>query len=146
MKTKLTLLIGGISFAILSCQKEVPDNISRKDLLTGGAWIVQKAEENDNNGPFTDVFTLWASCDKDNTWHFKPDFSLVYNEGAMACGSNTSNQVLDIVTWVFAENESQIIADGITYSIGQLDANTLIISETEIAGAVTASRRTTFRH
>ena len=146
MKAAIVLLLFSAAFSIVSCQKDPPPLESRKSLLTDKPWIVIKAEEKDNNDPWVDVFPYWAPCDQDNTWIFKPDMSLEYNEAKVACSPNSPYHVLDVVTWAFNSDESELIVEDLTYKIEQLDLNTLVVSVTETMGAVTAYRRITFKH
>ena len=146
MKAAIVLLLFSAAFSIVSCQKDPPAIESRKSLLTDKPWIVIKAEEKDNNDPWVDVFPYWAPCDQDNTWIFKPDMSLEYNEAKVACSPNSPYHVLDVVTWAFNSDESELIVEDLTYKIEQLDLNTLVVSVTETMGAVTAYRRITFKH
>lgn len=146
MKTLMLFAVFALSFSQLSCYNDTLEIISKKGLLTARPWIVQKAEEKDPVTPWTDVFPLWAACDKDNTWRFKDDMSLEYNESFLACSPHFPNQVLDLVSWSFADNETKLIADGITYSIEQLDMNTLILFETTTIGGITSSKRISFNH
>lgn len=146
MKTTFAVILFSAAFSVVSCQKDPSVTLSNKSLLTDKPWLVQKAEEKDNNDPWVDVFPFWAACDKDNTWIFKTDMSLEYNEAATACSPSSPNQVLDEVTWAFNSDESQLIVEDLTYTIEQLDENTLIVSVTETMAGVTAYRRITFKH
>ena len=146
MKATIAFLLFSAAFSLVSCQKDPTEIQSRKHALTVKSWIVQKAEEKDNNDPWVDVFPYWAACEQDNTWNFKSDMSLEYNEAMTACSPNSPNQVLDIVTWAFNSNESQLIVEDLTYTIEQLDLNTLVVSITKTIGSVTSSRRITFKH
>ena len=134
------------TFSLVSCQKDPPEVQSRKKLLTDRTWKVQKAEEKDNNDPWIDVYPYWAACDQDNLWVFKTDMSLEYNEAAVACSPNSPNQVLDVVTWAFTSDESQLIVEGLSYKIEQLDENTLVVSASETMGPVTSYSKVTFKH
>ena len=146
MKATIAFLLFASAFSLVSCQKDPPPLDSKKSLLTDKSWIIQKAEEKDNNDPWIDVFPFWAACEQDNTWTFKTDMSLEYNESANACSPNSPNHVLDVVTWAFNSDESQLIVEDLTYKIEQLDVNTLVVSITETMGPVTSSRRITFKH
>lgn len=128
-----------------ACQKD-PDPATDTALLTSRPWIVEKAEEKDGGTPWVDVFPYWAACDKDNTWIFKTDQSLEFNEAATACSPNSPNQVLEVVTWELSADHSKIIVDGLQYEILQLDAASLVVLVTETYGGVESSRRVTFKH
>ncbi len=146
MKTRHAFLILAVALSVFSCKKQLSATSSKKDLLTGKAWVVKKAEEKNNTEPWTDVFPLWDACYKDNTWRFNADFTMEYNEAALACGADSPNQVLESSTWSFSDNETKITADDVTYSIEQLDATTFVIVESETVAGATSSRRVTFGH
>lgn len=145
MKIKLVFLLGAVIFFTSACEK-TDVKISKKDLLTAGAWIVEKAEEKEGSDPWEDVFPLWAACYKDNIWLFKTNMTVEYNESLQACSPNTPNQVLDVETWAFSDNETKIVAGGVTYLIEVLDERTLKVFDQETINGITTSSRVTFRH
>lgn len=129
-----------------SCSKEKPARVSRIEQLTRNEWVVQKAEGKTDNKPWTDTFPFWQACEKDDRWKFKTDFSLEVNESAMACGTNTPNQIIDIVTWSFQNNETRLMIDGVLSAIDVLNETSLIISASETTGGATYYSRLTFGH
>ena len=146
MSPKFILCSVCFTLFISSCDKPVTEEGSKMDFLTASAWVIQKGEERDNNDPWIDVFPFQAACIKDDKWIFKSNFSLEYNDAANPCSPNIPNQVLDEVTWSFADNESKLIIDGITYLIEQLDANSLIIFTSTTTGGGVSEARITFGH
>lgn len=130
----------------ISCSKDKSNQVSRLELLTRNDWIIQKAEEKTGGNPWVDAFPFWQSCEKDDRWKFKTDFSLEMNESALPCGTNPPNHILDIVTWAFENNETKLIIDQMISDIDILNENTLIISVSETLGATTYYSRLTFGH
>jgi len=144
MKTS-TLIIILISLA-LSCSKGNRDQPTKSELLTRRDWVIQKAEEKTDNNPWLDAFPFWQACEKDDRWKFKTDFSLEMNESTMPCGTNSPNQVLDIVTWSFENNETKLLIDGTLSDIDMLNETSLILIASETIGATTYYSRLTFGH
>jgi hypothetical protein len=144
MKTSALIMIL-ISLA-LSCSKGNSDQPVKSELLTRRDWVIQKAEEKTDNNPWLDAFPFWQVCEKDDRWKFKTDFSLEMNESALPCGTNSPNQVLDIVTWSFESNETKLMIDGTLSDIAILNETSLIISTSETIGSTTYYSRLTFGH
>ncbi len=116
------------------------------NFLTASAWVIQKADQRDNNGIWVDIFPFQPTCVKDDKWIFKPNFSLEYNDAAMPCTPNGPNYVMDEVTWSFADNESKLTIENETYLIERLDATSLVIFFSESVGGSVSETRITFRH
>lgn len=135
-----------VAAVFISCAKDKANQVSRMELLTRNDWVIQKAEEKTGNNPWIDAFPFWQACEKDDRWKFKPDFSLEINESTMPCGTNTPNQVLDIVLWSFENNETKLMIDGMFSDIEVLNETSLIISASETIGGTTFYSRLTFGH
>lgn len=144
MKTSALIII--LISLTLSCSKGNSDQPAKSELLTGRDWVIQKAEEKTDNNPWLDAFPFWQACEKDDRWKFKTDFSLEMNESSMPCGTNSPNQVLDIVTWSFESNETKLMIDGTLSYIDMLNETSLIISASETIGGTTYYSRLTFGH
>lgn len=143
---KNSLLIAFIFLILVSCQKEKPDSTANMELLTSKDWVVQKEEEKIDAGPWIDGFPFWTPCEKDNRWKFKSNLSMELSEGANPCGSGPPNQIIDIVTWAFYDNETKIIIENDTLSITQLDLNTLVLSSVKQFGNTVVQNRLTYGH
>lgn len=145
MKTWFYLILI-LAAIFLSCSKNKSDQVSRLELLTQFDWVIQKAEEKTGNNPWIDAFPFWQPCEKDDRWKFKTDFSLEMNESTMPCGTNSPNQIIDIVTWSFESNETKLMIDGMLSDIEVLNEISLIISASETIGGTTYYSRLTFGH
>jgi|CXWL01.1.fsa_nt_gi hypothetical protein len=130
----------------ISCSKNKANQVSRMELLTRNDWVIQKAEEKTGNNPWIDAFPFWQACEKDDRWKFKTDFSLEMNESSMPCGTNSPNQIIDIVTWLFESNEAKLMIDGMLSDIEVLNETSLIITASETIGGTTYYSKLTFGH
>jgi hypothetical protein len=135
-----------IAAVFISCSKDKTNNVSRTEQLTRNDWVIQKAEEKTGNNPWIDAFPFWQACEKDDRWKFKTDFSLEMNESTLPCGTNSPNQIIDIVTWSFDSNETKLMIDGILSDIEALNETSLILSASETIGGTTYYSRLTFGH
>ena len=68
------------------------------------------------------------------------------SEGANPCGTGTPNQIIDILTWSFYDNETKIIIENDTLTITQLDLNTLVLSSVNQFGSSVLQSRITYGH
>jgi hypothetical protein len=130
----------------ISCSKNKANQVSRMELLTRNDWVIQKAEEKTGNNQWIDAFPFWQACEKDDRWKFKTDFSLEMNESSMPCGTNSPNQIIDIVTWLFESNEAKLMIDGMLSDIEVLNETSLIITASETIGGTTYYSKLTFGH
>lgn len=134
------------SALFISCSKEASNQASRMDLLTRSNWVIQRAEEKTGNNPWIDAFPFWQDCEKDDRWKFKTDYSLEINESTLPCGTNSPNQMIDIVTWSFESNETKLMIDGMLSDIETLNDTSLILRASETIGGTTYYSRLTFGH
>ncbi len=131
-----------------ACTKEyaVEINASKVDLLTDKEWVVQKLEEKVGNGNWEDIFSQFLPCQKDNWFKFNKDFTVIYNEGPLACIPNTANQIIDTDTWRLSNDETILYTGSYAYTILQLDQKTLVVYTKEtIAGETYESKSTYIR-
>lgn len=131
-----------------ACTKEYAVELptSKKDLLTDKEWMVQKLEEKVGNGNWEDIFPQFLPCQKDNWFKFNKDFTVIYNEGALACPPNTPNQIIDTETWRLSNDETILYTGPYAYTILQLDQKTLVVYIKEtIAGETYESKSTYIR-
>ena len=145
MNNKLLPIFASILVIFCSCQKE-GNSDSKKELLTRNSWVIEKAEEKDGANSWVDTFPYWQACKKDDKWIFRSNFSMELNEAANACSGQVPNQILDIVTWAFAQNETKIRIEDVTFLIETLDENKLIISTSELSGGIQYQTKITFGH
>lgn len=130
----------------ISCSKDQSDQASKLELLTQSHWVIQKAEEKTGNNSWIDAFPFWQACEKDDRWKFKTDYSLELNESTLPCGTNSPNQIIDIVTWSLESNETKLLIDGMLSDIEALNEISLILSASETIAGTTYYSRLTFGH
>lgn len=138
------ILLAVIVLSALASCKKYTDRYSTMSLLTDRAWVVTRFEERDAYDPWTNTYLYWDECEKDDLWIFRSDYSLEMNESYLSCGYNPPHSVLDEISWYFADNETKIIIDGVSYRIERLDAGTLILSTT--SPNLAYETRVTFKH
>ena len=147
--SKKFLMALALLATLTSCKKDGSQELttkSKKELLTAKEWIVEKVEERENQSAWEDVFPQFEPCLKDNRFKFKTDFTVVYNEGPVACVPNTPNQIIETQTWRFNADETILITGGIENKILQLDADKLVAVTVETAGGITLETRVTYIH
>ena len=123
-----------------SCKKEdkVEPPPSKTDILTAGtgqwkmsAYTLTPPYDLDGDGtPDTDAYATFDPCEKDNYFVFKKDGVLETNEGASKC--SPSDPQIEISSWSFANNETEITIDGVLCSIQELTSTRLRV-KTSIA-------------
>ena len=134
MKTSTKLLI---SFLLLvsGCTKEPT---SKTDLLTAGKWQLTEYTEICYCGGMgfgtssRDIYTTYASCEKDNYYVFYKGGSVEVNEGATKC--NPANAQSYSEGWAFNSDESRLQFKGKDWKIFQLSSSTFVISTVVLLG------------
>lgn len=144
--TNLIALVTVLSF--ISCKKDNEDgNISKTDLLTSKAWVIQKNElQQQPTDPWIDFWPFEPACERDNKWIFKKDLSLELNESVLPCNGNQANEVLDVLRWAFVNNEKEIDIDNVVFKIELLNENSLILSRSESISGMVSSLKMTYGH
>jgi hypothetical protein len=116
--------IGGISgkkYIVTTTYSKIK---SKTEYLTFSPWKLKAATADIGMGPI-DIFSMIADCSKDNTEKYIVGGTGLINEGATKC--DPSDPQTEPLTWAFTANETQLVQDGETFTIGTLDANTLAI-------------------
>lgn len=116
MKKPIFYLLFLVLFAG-ACSKDEDNGASSTDKLTSGLWQVTawSASFVFNGAQQTiDVYANSGSCQQDNTVEFKPDGTLIADEGPTKCSTNDPQQ--DIGTWGFAQNETRLVVAGGDYN------------------------------
>lgn len=141
--TLLVVLSAGLF--IISCKKDGPHK-SSIDLLTQRSWkIVADEERIGNTGNWTDNFSSYSACEKDDETVFRLNSTYEINEGLTKCNANDP-QVYQTGTWTFNSTDATINLDGVPATIDQLDDNTLILSSSSNINGVTTYYRYRFSH
>lgn len=143
MKNRYTLLLSILALITLfsSCKKE--DSKSKTELLTAGAWKI-KANYGIVGSTKTDLMLTMEACEKDNTFTFKTDNTVVYDEGATKCDDDDAQT--DNGTWSFTENETKLVIDGESATILSLTGSELKVSTSYTEDGVTYTSEITLGH
>jgi len=144
--TALLTLIAALVLSIGACKKDAAK--SKTELLTQSNWKIVKEESKSGSGAWVDN-TATLACEKDNQVVFSTTLALELNEGATKCNP-TDPQILTTGTWSFLTNETQLqlllFGSTITYSLDQLDDNTMVLSRSETIGGIIETERNTLGH
>ena len=105
---KKTLLFLGTIAVLSGCKKsdESPATASsRTDLLTAKSWRLAAVTVTANGLPVPSSVFI-EDCDKDDTFKFNADKTLVQDAGASKC--NTSDPQTQAGTWAFNSDQSKL--------------------------------------
>lgn len=160
-QTHRFLIFSLLSLALLipSCSKDEEDERSPKtELLTASAWKMTAYTVEpgfptfDNEGNITgttnDIFALFDSCEKDDTYQFNTDKSLIIDEGLTKCNSSDPQKTNG--NWSFNTDESSLtITEEVipqTVTIVALTQSVLKIKSTDTDEGITFTYTVTFSH
>ncbi|MFT3705462.1 MAG: DUF5004 domain-containing protein [Agriterribacter sp.] len=135
----LLTVISIVSFS--SCKKE--DSKSKTELLTAAAWKI-KANYSIVGSTRTDLMPTMEACEKDNTYTFKTDNTVIFDEGATKCDDDDDQT--DTGTWSLTENETKLILNGETSSLLSLTGSELKVSTSYTEDGVTYTNEVTLGH
>ncbi len=130
------LLIISFTFLASGCQKD-NEEVTRKDMLCGKNWVLISETINpalDVDGTLiTDLYSQYATCDKDDIGKFNTNGTYTLEEGKTKC-EGTDPQVYETGTWSFNSDETIIIVTPSSGSVDErkiqgLTANKLILTE-----------------
>ena len=130
----LIVMTGAIIF--YSCKKDKDDSTPAKtktELITTGSWkltafTVNPARDIDGDGTAeTDVYSKAPACVKDNFTIFKTNSEGEDNEGATKC--NSADPQIKQWSWNFNSDETHLLFDGFDYTIADLTASTLKLTD-----------------
>ena len=126
---KKVLIFSTLLIALNACKKDDAKPASKADLLTSGTWRLTAAvTDMDGDGTFeTDEYAAFGTCFTDNIWTFNSNNSIAVDEGATKC--DPSDPQVQTGSWQLTNNQTNLSFEGETYVIQQLDANTLILSQ-----------------
>ncbi len=152
------ILLAGIFIlfsAFVSCSKD-EELTENEQLLTFGKWNLSShavdppltfTDENDETFFVSDLVEFLGECYADDSWTFKPDKTLVMDEGSLICDDGSVQQVTG--EWYFGEGETSLIVvynDGSTSTlfVQQLTAGTLKLNTISTQDNVTHTFTITF--
>jgi hypothetical protein len=160
MKNYLLLLAVAATVGFTSCGKDddsANPTKSKTDLISASGWklssltISPAIDLNGDGTPDSDLTPFVSACNKDDVTIFKSDKTYTMDEGATKC-SATDPQVFENGTWAFSADESKITLtptgspDADTYTITELNENTLKYTETQSDSSGTYTFTATFNH
>lgn len=126
---KKVLVFSALLIALNACKKDDAKPASKTDLLTSGTWKMTAAStDQDGDGTFeTDEYAGLGTCFTDNIWTFNSNGSVAVDEGATKC--DPSDSQVTTGQWQLINNQSTLVLEGDTYTVQQLDASTLILTQ-----------------
>lgn len=128
-KAFILISIGVIILA--SCKKDslpdLPRPITKTDMVAYSPWrIAAQGFDTTNDGVIDLDETPSIPCIVDNRTYFYKDGNGSFDQGQIKCDSNR-NQVRRF-KWLFADNETMIIVDGLQYKIISLTEKDFVVS------------------
>lgn len=150
MKPNHYILFLILIISISACKKDsngstAPISKTKKDYLTQKEWVSVAERENTDNGAWTDTYSTYKACEKDNRISFSANGICIASEGATKCSASDPQTAQG--TWAFTINDTKLSISGIggqqDYTILQLDDNTLkLLQETTFLGHIYKSEGT----
>ncbi|MBX9785514.1 MAG: hypothetical protein K2X48_19705 [Chitinophagaceae bacterium] len=123
MKRALTLALVIAALATSCKKKDETKTETKTDILAKSAWTVDSYGVDVNNDlMLTGVEDETKPCDRDNTYSFSANGTLVRNNGSLKCSSEPNT---DTGNWQFYLNETKLDIFGNTYFIKTLTSNRL---------------------
>lgn len=155
----LIILAMSMTVVFSSCKKdkdEVPK--SKTDLLTISKWKMTARtvtpevpfydDEGNSLGMTNDLFAQMYACEKDNSYKFNKDFTIIIDEEAVKCMD--SRPQTHTGSWSFKSNESGITVsaygDHDDYTIAELTETTLKLQYTYSGDSKTYTVTQTYSH
>ena len=138
---------------LISCQKDKNSSAAetKTKLLTTGIWkrtalISNPAYDWNADGTFdTNILNTMFPCEKDNFETYRTNGIDETNEGPTKC--NASDPQTWTATWLFIDNETKLIFDGVdVYTLLELTATTLKYQSTFVESGVTYTHVETYGH
>jgi hypothetical protein len=148
LRMKYTLLIIGLCFSILSCDKDSDSSANKTQQLTSADWKYENGGIGDANGNIIIDFSTTGTippCSIDNTIRFNSNNSGTISENANVCANAPATTTF---TWNFSNNETvlnvsagAVAGIGGSFRIKELSSTRLsLLKDTTVTGfgAVTA--------
>ena len=129
MKKQLyTLLVIGLLFFIIGCQKESDNTTTpaptKTELITKSSWSFDRATSSG-----TDISGFINACYKDNVVTFTSSTNGTVNEGANVCASPAPSTF----TWSFQNSETVLSLSAPLFSGGTGNFNIVALTATSLA-------------
>ena len=91
----------------------------------------------------SDIFSLYSQCIKDDYYVFNAQGAGEFNEGATKC--DPSHSQTGTFSWELRNNDNTLVWDGDSFTLEQLDGNTLKFSDTFSENSVIYTYTLTFK-
>jgi hypothetical protein len=123
MKKTLTAAILIATFTTACKKNEGGKNETKTDILTKSAWTVDSRGVDTNmDMMLTGAENETMNCEKDNTYSFSANGTLIRNNGSLKCSSEPATET---GSWQFYLNETKLDIFGNIYFIKTLTSNRL---------------------
>ena len=138
------------TFVACKKDKDNPAGKTKTELLTTGSWkmtafTTNPADDFDGDGDLeTNYFDYIPGCVKDDITTFKTNGTADVDEGATKC--DPLDPQTESITWSFTNNETKVEIDGAEYTLVELTATTIKVSDTYVFGTTTYTDEITFSH
>jgi hypothetical protein len=135
---KFLLIPALFLLSLTACDKEAETPpATTKDKLTSGIWKLLQQGEDVNKNDLLEAGELLPleNCEKDDTYQFKPDQTLVISNNALKC--DDSDPATETLNWALTANDSELILSqpgfplSFNFRILELTGTTLRLSFTD---------------
>jgi hypothetical protein len=135
---------------LASCKKDESVAIAKADALVAHSWKLSKVESVINGIPVDVTSTmLTEACEKDDFETFAKDNKWTADNGATKC--NEGDAQTKTGTWVLSENDTKLKVtetanpdNADNYTVGTLDASTMVLTQTESLAGISVTLRRTY--
>ena len=132
-----------------SCKKSKEDLNQTVYLLTKQSWTLVSIRQNINNSGWTDIYSGFSMCKKDNKFFFNSDYTYFWDEGLTKCNP-TDPQTFSNGTWSLSSDGLKLFTifgpTTTDVDITLLDNSNLITFKKYISGLDTVSIETKYIH
>ena len=137
----------GIIIITLSCSKEIDINepVPLESLLTGKRWVLTSYgfDENRNN-QIDPAEESIEECQKDNTWHYYPDGTGLFDDNTLSCATGIEKQPF---TWKLVQGNTTLDFFYDSLKILKINGNEMVLfKELNEVNGNTLRLLTVFRH
>lgn len=137
---KYLLLVGGI-LVLGACKKNddaTPTAQSKTDLLTAHNWKPSTGTYTITSSGTSITSDAFETCDKDDSYKFGSDKSLVVDAGTVKC--NSSDPQKETGTWALSNNDQKLTMNLPNQAInGDLDVKELTTTTLHLSGTQTSN-------
>jgi hypothetical protein len=123
------LIILVMTLVFVGCKKD--DDAEPDNLPIGRNWKITQLIFTNSLGS-VDQVPKFASCDVDDIYRFRDDFTYAREEGASKCDPNDPN-IVEQGTW--SREENKFVWDGDEFNIDEINKQTFKITATGSGGS-----------